>query len=379
MTGPGRPRRAAVAGLAGIAGLGLLGCARGASDGPTPQAPPANGDRDMRPKTTRPAIRLPDLGALPSLGGATGWLNTPPLTAEGLRGRVVLVDFWTFTCINWLRTLPYVRAWAETYAARGLVVLGVHTPEFAVEHEVAHVRRAAQDLRVAYPIALDNDYAVWRAFGNNAWPALYLADAQGRIRYHHDGEGEYERSESIIQQLLADAGAGEVGPELVAVDGQGAEAAAAWGDLGSPETYVGYARAERFASPGGVLPDARRGYAVSAPLRLNRWGLAGEWAVGREAAVLDAAGGRIAYAFHARDLHLVMGPGAGGAPVRFRVRLDGRPPGAAHGADADDHGEGTVTGPRLYQLIRQPQPIADRQFEIEFLDPGVAAYAFTFG
>jgi len=232
---------------------------------------------------------------------------------------------------------------------------------------------------VAYPIALDNDYAVWRAFGNNAWPALYLADAQGRIRYHHDGEGEYERSESIIQQLLADAGAGEVGPELVAVDGQGAEAAAAWGDLGSPETYVGYARAERFASPGGVLPDARRGYAVSAPLRLNRWGLAGEWAVGREAAVLDAAGGRIAYAFHARDLHLVMGPGAGGAPVRFRVRLDGRPPGAAHGADADDQGEGTVTGPRLYQLIRQPQPIADRQFEIEFLDPGVAAYAFTFG
>jgi thiol-disulfide isomerase/thioredoxin len=333
----------------------------------------------VAPDTTPAVVRLPDQGALPALGGATGWLNSAPLTPEGLRGRVVLVDFWTFTCINWLRTLPYVRAWDERYREAGLVVLGVHTPEFTVEHEVEYVRRAARDLRVEYPIALDNDSAVWRAFRNSAWPALYLVDAQGRIRHHHDGEGEYERSERIIQQLLAAAGAAGTGPEPVAVDARGAEAAADWGSLESPETYVGYARAERFASPGGALPDARRVYAAPSRLSRDRWALAGDWTVGRQAAVLNAAGGTIAYAFHARDLHLVLGPGAGDAPVRFRVRLDGRPPGAAHGVDADDQGDGRVEAPRLYQLIRQPAPIVDRQLEIEFLDPGVAAFAFTFG
>jgi thiol-disulfide isomerase/thioredoxin len=336
----------------------------------------------MAPKMTPAAgaaVRLPDEGALPSLGGATGWLNTPPLTAAGLRGRVVLFDFWTFTCINWLRALPYVRAWAEKYRDLGLVVIGVHTPEFAVERDVEQVRRAAGDLRVGYPIALDNDYAIWGAFENYAWPARYLADAQGRIRHDHHGEGEYERSERIIQQLLTEAGAAGVGPGLVAVDARGVEAAADWGDLGSPETYVGYARAERFASPGGAIPDARRIYAAPARLRRNGWALAGDWTVRREAAELNAAGGRIACAFHARDLHLVLGPVPGGAPVRFRVRLDGRPPGAAHGVDVDDGGDGTVTAPRLYQLIRQPKPIADRRFEIEFLDAGVAAFAFTFG
>jgi thiol-disulfide isomerase/thioredoxin len=337
------------------------------------------GETEMASKGTPVALRLPDLGALPSLGGATGWLNSPPLTAAALRGRVVLVDFWTFTCINWLRTLPYVRAWAEAYKGQGLVVIGVHTPEFAVEHDVEHVRRAAQELRVVHPIALDNDYSIWRAFENNAWPARYVVDAQGRIRHHHDGEGEYERSERIIRQLLTEAGAGGVGQELGAVDGRGAEAAPDWGDLGSPETYVGYARAERFASPGGAVPEVPRVYAAPSGLRLNHWALAGDWTIGREAAVPNRAGGRLAYAFHARDLHLVLGPGAGGAPVRFRVRLDGRAPGAAHGADIDAQGEGTVTAPRLYQLIRQPKPIADRRFEIEFLDAGVRVFAFTFG
>jgi hypothetical protein len=235
------------------------------------------------------------------------------------------------------------------------------------------------DLRVAYPIAMDNDYAIWRAFGNYAWPALYLVDAQGRIRHHHHGEGEYERSERILQQLLTDAGAAGVGQGLVSVDARGAEAAPDWGDLESPETYVGYERAERFASPGGAVPDVRRVYAAPARLGLNRWALAGDWTVGRQAAVLNEAGGRVAYAFHARDLHLVVAPAADGTPVRFRVRLDGGPPGPAHGADVDDRGDGTVTVPRLYQLIRQPRPIADRQFELEFLDAGVAAFAFTFG
>jgi thiol-disulfide isomerase/thioredoxin len=301
------------------------------------------------------------------------------LTAASLRGKVVLVDVWTFTCINWLRTLPYVRAWAEQYKDQGLVVIGVHAPEFQVERDLDNVRRAARDLRVDYPIAVDNDFAIWRAFNNNYWPALYLVDAQGRVRHHQFGEGEYAQSERMIQQLLAEAGAGDIRQELVSVAGRGVEAAADWDSLRSPENYVGYDRTENFASPGGAAPDQRRVYTAPARLSLNHWALAGDWTMGRQALVLNEANGRIAHRFHARDLHLVMGPAAGGAPVRFRVLVDGQPPGAAHGVDVDDQGIGTVTEPRLYQLIRQPQPIMDRQFEIEFLDPGVEALAFTFG
>ena len=322
---------------------------------------------------------MPFEGQFPSLGGATEWLNSQPLTPAGLRGKVVLIDFWTYTCINWLRTLPYVRAWAEKYKDQGLVVIGVHTPEFAFEKNVDNVRRAAKEMRIEYPIAIDSDYAVWRAFKNNYWPALYFIDAQGRIRHHQFGEGEYEQSEKVIQQLLAEAGSAAIGRELVSVDARGVEAAADWGNLRSPENYVGYERTENFASPGGAVLNKRHVYAVPARLGLNQWALSGDWTVEKQAAVLNKANGRIAYRFHARDLHLVMGPAARGTSVRFRVLIDGQPPGAAHGVDVDEQGNGTVTEQRLYQLIRQPQPIADRQFEIEFLDPGVEAYAFTFG
>ena len=309
----------------------------------------------------------------------TGWLNSQPLTPAGLRGKVVLIDFWTYTCINWLRTLPYVRAWAEKYKDQGLVVIGVHSPEFAFEKNVDNVRRAVQDMRVDYPVAIDSDHAIWRAFRNQYWPALYFIDAQGRIRHHQFGEGEYEQSERILQQLLAEAGASGIGRELVSVEGRGAEVAADWGNLKSPENYVGYQRTENFASPGGAVLGKRRVYSAPARLSLNQWALSGEWTVTDQATVLNKANGRIAYRFHARDLHLVMGPAMRGAPVRFRVLIDGQPPGAAHGFDVDEQGNGTVTEQRLYQLIRQPKPIADRQFEIEFLDPGVEAYAFTFG
>lgn len=316
---------------------------------------------------------------LPSLGGATGWLNSQPLTSRSLRGKVVLFQFCTYTCINWLRTLPYVRAWAEKYKGQGLVVVGVHTPEFEFEKDVDNVRRALKDMGVVYPVAVDNDYAVWRAFKNQYWPALYLVDPQGRIRHHHFGEGEYERSERVIQQLLAEAGVGGVGHELVSVEGRGAEAAADWASLKSPENYVGYERTENFASPGGVIPDKSRVYAAPARLSLNQWALSGDWTVGKQAVVLNKAGGRVACRFHARDLHLVMGPSARGSSVRFRVLIDGQPAGAAHGADIDDRGNGTVTDQRMYQLVRQPKPIADRLFEVEFLDPGAEAFAFTFG
>ncbi len=316
---------------------------------------------------------------MPSLGGAAGWLNSPPLTVAGLRGKVVVIDFWTYTCINWLRQLPYVRAWAEKYKDRGLVVIGVHSPEFAFEKNGDNVRRAAADLKVGYPVAIDSDHRIWRAFKNNVWPALYFVDAQGRIRHHQFGEGGYEQSEAIIQQLLAEAGVRDAGHERVAVNPQGAEAAADWGSLKSPENYVGYERTEGFASPGGALQDTRRMYTVPARLRLNQWALSGEWTIGPQATVLNKPNGRIAYRFHARDLHLVMGPAARGTSVRFRVLVDGLPPGAAHGGDVDALGNGTVTEQRLYQLIRQPKPIAERQFEIEFLDPGLEAFAFTFG
>jgi thiol-disulfide isomerase/thioredoxin len=301
------------------------------------------------------------------------------LTPAGLRGKVVLIDFWTYSCINWRRSLPYVRAWAEKYRDQGLVVIGVHSPEFDFERNAANVRRAAREMRIDYPIAIDNDYALWHAFSNDYWPALYLVDAQGHIRYHRFGEGEYEQSEQVIQHLLAEAGSVGIDYEPVSVNAAGVEAPADWGNLKSPENYVGYARTEHFASPGGVVLDRRRLYAVPTRLTLNQWALSGDWTVGKQADVLNAAKGRIVYRFHARDLHLVMGPAARGTSVRFRVRINGQAPGAAHGVDVDDQGNGTVTEQRLYQLIRQPKPIVDRLFEIEFLDPGVEVFAFTFG
>ena len=325
------------------------------------------------------AVQLRAEGKLPSLGGATQWLNSQPLTAAGLRGKVVLVDFWTYSCINWRRSLPYVRAWAEKYKDQGLVVIGVHAPEFEFEKNIDNVRWAAKDMRVDYPIAIDNQHLIWRAFKNEYWPALYFVDAQGQIRHHQFGEGGYEQSERIIQQLLAEAGTRGIGPELVSVDARGAEAAGDWASLRSPENYVGHERTENFASPGGAVLDKPRVYAAPARLRLNQWALAGDWTVQKEATRLNKANGRIAYRFHARDLHLVMGPATRGTSVRFRVLIDGAPPGAAHGVDVDAQGNGTVTEQRLYQLIRQPKPIDDRRFEIEFLDPGVEAFAFTFG
>jgi thiol-disulfide isomerase/thioredoxin len=328
---------------------------------------------------TRPAVDLPVEGQLPLLSGATGWLNSPPLTAAGLRGRVVLVNFWTYTCINWLRQLPFVRAWAGKYQDHGLVVLGVHTPEFDVERDLDNVHQAVEQLRVEYPVAIDSDYAIWDAFGNSYWPALYFVDAQGQIRHHRFGEGDYEQSETILRQLLSEAGIDGVGRDLVSVDARGVEAAADWDSLWSPENYLGYGRTENFASSDGAVLDTPHGYAAPARLRLNHWALAGDWTVGRQAIVLNQAGGRIAYRFHARDLHIVMAPPAPGTSVRFRVGLDGQPPGAARGTDVDDQGNGTLTDPRLYQLIRQPGPVSERTFEITFLDPGVQAYAFTFG
>ncbi len=325
------------------------------------------------------AARLPVEGRLPSFDGATGWLNSPPLTPTGLAGKVVLTGFWTYTCINWLRQLPYLRAWAGKYAANGLVVIGVHTPEFTFEHDLGNVRRAVQDMQIGYPVAIDNDYAVWQAFANHYWPALYFADAQGRIRHHHFGEGEYQQSEMVIQQLLAEAGSGSTRHDLVSPEARGAEAPADWASLRSPENYAGYERTENFASPGGIHPGKPDLYSAPAQLRLNQWALAGDWTMEAEATTLNAAGGQITCRFHARDLNLVMGPQAPPTPVRYQVLLDGQPPGAAQGADVDAAGQGTATGQRLYQLIRQPGPVAERTVEITFLDPGAQAYSFTFG
>jgi hypothetical protein len=322
---------------------------------------------------------LPVEGTLPSFGGATEWLNSPPLTAADLRGKVTVVGFWTYTCINWLRQLPYLRGWAGKYGDYGLVMIGVHTPEFPFEHDLGNVRRAVQDMRIGYPVVVDNDYAVWSAFANHYWPALYFADAQGRIRHHHFGEGEYQRSEMVIQRLLADAGSADAGHELVSVDARGVEAPADWASLRSPENYTGYERTENFASPGGAVPGKPHAYKAPTELRLNHWALSGDWTMGEQAATLNAADGQIAYRFHARDLNLVMGPAVPGISVRFRVRVDGQPPRAAHGTDADDEGNGMAAEQRLHQLIRQSGPVTDRTFEITFLDPGVQAYAFTFG
>jgi thiol-disulfide isomerase/thioredoxin len=323
------------------------------------------------------AVQLPVEGRMPSLAGATEWLNSPPLTTAELRGKVVLVQFWTYTCINWLRTLAFLRAWAEKYEQHGLVVIGVHTPEFDFEHDLDNVRRAVKDLRVDYPVVVDNDYTIWTAFDNHYWPALYFVDAEGQIRHHRFGEGDDEQSEMLLQRLLT--GAEGIDQSLVSVDARGVEAAADWDSLWSPENYLGFQRTDNFASPNGAVLETPHVYEAPARLRLNHWALWGDWTVKRQAIVLNQAEGRIAYRFHARDLHLVMGPAAPGTPVRFQVRIDRQPPGTGHGADVDDQGDGTLTDPRLYQLIRQPGPISDRTFEITFLDPGVQAYAFTFG
>jgi hypothetical protein len=330
-------------------------------------------------RMSREEIQMSVEGEMPSLDGATLWLNSQPLTANSLRGKVTLVQFCTYTCINWLRTLPYVRAWDEKYKSRGLIVVGAHTPEFAFEKDLDNVRHALNEMKVVYPVAVDNDYAVWRAFNNQYWPALYFVDARGRVRHHHFGEGDYEQSERVIQQLLTEAGTGGVGHELVSVDARGIEVAADWDSLKSPENYVGYGRTENFASSGGAAQDVRRIYSAPAHLNLNQWALSGEWTMGKGAVALNKAGGRIAYGFHARDLNLAMGPSTRGSSVRFHVTLDGQPASSAHGVDVDEQGNGTVTEQRLYQLIRQPKPITDRRFEIEFLDAGAEAFAVTFG
>jgi cytochrome c biogenesis protein CcdA/thiol-disulfide isomerase/thioredoxin len=317
-------------------------------------------------------------GGFPSLAGATDWLNSPPLTPEGLRGKVVVIDFWTYSCINCLRAIPYVRAWAEKYKDHGLVVIGVHTPEFAFERNIANVRAAVSALKIGYPVAIDNDYKIWRAFDNEYWPAHYFIDAQGHIRHSHFGEGNYDESERVIQQLLAEAGNKDVPAGIADVSASGAEAAPSSSDQ-SPETYVGYNRADNFVSPGGLVPDESHVYAAAAQPALNRWSLSGDWTDTGEHASLNQPGGRITYRFHARDLHLVLGPPPDGKPVRFRVTIDGAAPGEDHGADVDADGQGVVDAQRLYQLIRQSGAVKDRTFAIEFLDPGVQAFAFTFG
>jgi thiol-disulfide isomerase/thioredoxin len=327
----------------------------------------------------RSAGSLPVEGHLPGFDRATGWLNSPPLTPAELDGKVVLVDFWTYTCINWLRTLAYVRGWAERYAEHGLVVVGVHTPEFPFERDIDNVRRAAKELRVSYPIALDTDYTIWQAFANRYWPAVYIADAQGRIRHHQFGEGGYAECEMVVQRLLREAGRDAVPDDLASVAAAGFEAQADWANLESPETYVGYEQGRSFASPGRPALDEPQTYTAPDMLGLNQWALAGDWTIERRACVLDRAEGRIAFRFHARDVNLVMGPRTRGASVPFRVLVDGAQPGDAHGLDVDDQGAGTVGEQRLYQLIRQSGPIVDRTLELSFLEPGVEVYVFTFG
>jgi len=324
-------------------------------------------------------LALPVEGHLAPFEGATGWIDSPPLTPEGLRGRVVLVDFWTYTCVNWLRTLPYVRAWAAKYADAGLTVVGVHTPEFRFERDLDNVTAAVRDFRVDYPVALDSDYRVWNAFANHFWPAVYIADVDGRIRYHHFGEGEYAATEMVIQQLLLDAGAEGIDQELVMVDPVGLELSADWRTVQSGETYTGYRQSTGFAQEDVAHFDEPDTYVAAERLPLNYWALSGIWTVAGHAAVANAPGARIAFQFHARDLDLVMGPASKETPIPFRVFLDGRPPGDAHGTDLAADGSGTVDGQRTYQLIRQPGSIADRRFEIEFLAAGAEAYCFTFG
>jgi cytochrome c biogenesis protein CcdA/thiol-disulfide isomerase/thioredoxin len=322
---------------------------------------------------------LGDEGPMPELKGAVAWLNSPPLTRDSLRGKVVVIDFWTYSCINCLRALPYVEGWAAKYKDAGLVVIGVHTPEFAFEKEQSNVEKAVHDLKVTYPVAIDSNYKIWQAFNNEYWPAHYFLDGKGRIRYHHFGEGEYDESERVIQQLLKENGATSLSETAINISAAGAQAAADSKDVRSPETYIGYQRAEHFASAEPLAQDSRKSYTPRPRLSLNQWALSGSWKVGPESAVLQATGGKIVFRFHSRDLHLVLGPTKDGKPVRFVVKLDGTPPGEDHGSDADANGAGTVQGHQLYQLIRQKGAVEDRTFEIEFLDPGVQAFAFTFG
>jgi thiol-disulfide isomerase/thioredoxin len=314
---------------------------------------------------------------LSSLDRATAWLNSQPLTDNELQGKVVLIEFWTYSCINWRRQLPYVRAWYEKYRAEGLVVIGVHSPEFSFEKNIDNIRWAVSDMRVDYPIAVDSDHLIWRGFSNEYWPALYFADAKGKIRHRQFGEGEYEQSEKVIQKLLAESGGIGNRNQLATVNPRGAEAQADWKNLLSGENYLGYERTQNFAS--SVAPDKARFYSAPKHLSLNAWGVSGEWTMGREAILLNQPGGRIVYRFHSRDLHLVMGPASPGRSTRFRVYIDGLPPGSAHGVDVDEEGNGTLKEPRMYQLIRQAGQITDREFEIEFLDPGAEAFSFTFG
>ncbi len=326
---------------------------------------------------TKSRNALPDEGSLPDLGGAAAWLNSAPLSGKSLRGKVVLVNFWTYSCINSLRPLPYVKGWAAKYKDAGLAVVGVHTPEFGFEKERANVEMALHDLKVTYPVPMDSDYRIWQAFNNQYWPAFYFVDAKGRIRYHHFGEGEYHKCERVIQELLKENGAAALGEGTLTVSAGGIEAPPS-DDEQSPETYVGYRQAERFASPERLSRDSQKTYNPPVRISLNQWGLSGSWTDGSESAVLLAAPGKIVFRFHSRDLHLVTGS-KNGESVRFRVTLDGAPPGDDHGVDSASDGSGQVREPRLYQLIRQKRRVEDRTFEIEFLDPGVQAFSFTFG
>ena len=322
---------------------------------------------------------LPDEGRLAPFDGATAWLNSEPLTPQGLRGRVVLVDFWTYTCVNWIRTLPYVRAWASKYEEAGLTVVGVHTPEFGFESDIDNVIAQTRNLGVEYPVAVDSEYRVWGAFANRFWPAIYIADADGRIRHHHFGEGEYPQTEMVIQRLLLDAGAADLDQDLVAVEPRGLEVAADWKSLRSPETYLGQAQSSGFASEGVAPLDLPHEYTAASRLPLNSWDLTGNWTVARHAAISNAPGARVAFQFQARDVNLVMGPRVAGGSIPFRVTLDGRPVGDAHGSDVEPDGRGVVRDQNTSQLVRQSGPIASRRFEIEFLEAGVEVYCFTFG
>ncbi|KAA0572851.1 cytochrome c biogenesis protein DipZ [Azospirillum sp. Sh1] len=376
--------------LARLSYAGTSGVEQSLIDRFTPASAPAASGASGAPETSATGLVLADArrvyrsslpveGLLPSLDGATDWLNSKPLSTEELRGKVVLIDFWTYSCINCIRTLPYLRAWAEKYRDQGLVVVGVHAPEFAFEKRIGNVQTALRDFAITYPVAIDNDFRIWRAFGNSYWPAFYIADAMGRIRHHQFGEGGYEQTERVIQDLLAEAaGRRDEDGRLVSPTGQGAQAPADLDEIRSGETYVGYRQAANFASPERDGIDRPQDYTVGA-LRLNRWGLSGNWTVGAEQARLNRAGGAIAYRFRARDLHLILGPAQDGKPVRFQVLVDGMAPGPDHGTDTDAEGYGTVSETRLYQLVRQAGAVRERTFEVRFLDPGVDAYAFTFG
>jgi len=330
------------------------------------------------PKLSAANAALADEGTMPELGGAVAWLNSAPLNRQSLRGKVVLVNFWTYSCINSLRELAYIKSWAAKYKDVGLVVIGVHTPEFGFEKERTNVENAVRDHKVSFPVPIDSDYSIWNAFHNEAWPADYLIDAKRRIRYHHFGEGDYEQTERAIQTLLKENGAVGLDETTLSITAEGDEAPPSK-EMRSPETYVGYARAEAFASPERVAQGSARIYSLPAKLSLNEWGLSGSWNVGAESAVLQKAPGKIRFRFHSRDLHMVLAPPKDGKPVRFQVRLDGATPGDDHGVDSNTDGAGEIHQPRMYQFIRQKGPIRDRTLEVEFLDPGVQSFSLTFG